>query len=89
MEGQDSGDCTDPTLQGVQEGEPATNRHLHDHLPSRHAKELFEDFLNRLLKLEWIPSSENHVMLRDCDEEVLFIRASSKVLASLTADLVL
>ncbi|PQE05804.1 centromere kinetochore component CENP-T domain-containing protein [Rutstroemia sp. NJR-2017a BVV2] len=50
-------------------GELGTNRHLHDHLPSRHAKELFEDFMNRLLKLEWIPSSEDRMILRECDEE--------------------
>ncbi|KAM3075137.1 hypothetical protein ACMFMG_007406 [Clarireedia jacksonii] len=69
MEGQDSGGCNDPALRGIQSGPQGINRQSHDHLPSRHAKELFEDFMNRLLKLEWIPSSDDRRMLNYRDSE--------------------
>lgn len=70
MEGQDSGRSQDPGVNNFPEGLRSLNRNSHDHLPSRHAKELFEDFTNRILKLQWIPSSEDRRMLSEWDEEV-------------------
>lgn len=70
MEGQDSGRSEDPGVHNFPEGLRSLNLNSHEHLPSRHAKELFEDFTNRLLKLQWIPSSEDRRMLSEWDEEV-------------------
>ncbi|KAM0160359.1 hypothetical protein ACHAPG_003019 [Botrytis cinerea] len=69
MEGQDSGRSEDPGVHNFPEGLRSLNLNSHEHLPSRHAKELFEDFTNRLLKLQWIPSSEDRRMLSEWDEE--------------------
>ncbi|TGO21917.1 hypothetical protein BPAE_0193g00030 [Botrytis paeoniae] len=69
MEGQDSGDSEDPGVYNFSGGLRSRNRNSHEHLPSRHARELFEDFTNRLLKLHWIPSSEDRRMLSEWDEE--------------------
>ncbi|KAF7952457.1 uncharacterized protein EAE97_001954 [Botrytis byssoidea] len=63
MEGQDSGRSEDPGVYNYPGGLQSRNRNSHDHLPSRNAKEVFEYFTNRLLKLEWIPSSEDRRML--------------------------
>ncbi|KAF7925816.1 hypothetical protein EAE99_005851 [Botrytis elliptica] len=69
MEGQDSGESEDPGVHNFPEGLRSRNRNSHDHLPSRHAREVFEDFTNRLLKLQWIPSSEDRKMLSEWDED--------------------
>ncbi|TGO42404.1 hypothetical protein BHYA_0009g00830 [Botrytis hyacinthi] len=69
MEGQDSGRSEDPGVYNYPGGLQSRNRNSHDHLPSRHAREVFEDFTNRLLKLQWIPSSEDRRMLSEWDED--------------------
>ncbi|TGO50866.1 hypothetical protein BCON_0174g00120 [Botryotinia convoluta] len=69
MEGQDSGHSEDSGVYNFPGVLRSRNRNSHDHLPSRHARELFEDFTNRLLKLQWIPSSEDRRMLSEWDEE--------------------
>ncbi|TGO82343.1 hypothetical protein BPOR_0855g00020 [Botrytis porri] len=67
MEGQDSGRSEDPGAYNLHRGLQSRNRNSHDHLPSRHARELFEDFTNRLLKLQWIPSSEDRRVTKISD----------------------
>ncbi|CAD6445529.1 042a63f6-cded-4602-9062-69a9447c7e06 [Sclerotinia trifoliorum] len=67
--GQESGCCEDPGLFGFPERPEGPNRNSHAHLPSRHVKEFFEECTNRLLKLQWIPNSEDRRMLCECGEE--------------------
>jgi hypothetical protein len=58
MEWQDQGSTSDPVFQGqerIDTGPPSRNKNSIEHLPSRPTKELFEDFTNRLITLEWIP----------------------------------
>jgi hypothetical protein len=56
------GGPADPYLHGMKEYDlpprpppHPVNENRFDHYPSRHARELFADFTNRLMKLEWIP----------------------------------
>lgn len=67
--GQESSRCEDPGLSGFPERSEGPNRNSHAHLPSRHAKEFFEYCRNGLLKLQWIPSSEDRKMVYESDEE--------------------
>ncbi|KAF7954583.1 hypothetical protein EAE96_005703 [Botrytis aclada] len=69
MEGQDSGRSEDPGVCNFPRGLRSRNRNSHEHLPSRHARKVFEDFTNKLLKFQWIPSSEDRRMLSEWDQE--------------------
>lgn len=69
MEGQDSGQSTDPKFEAYGYVERPGNRNAIEGMPSRPAKELFEDFMNKLVTLEWVPKGlENPSILYDYGE---------------------
>lgn len=78
MAGQLGDDSSDPFFEearlakGYKRPEKKSkNRNSIDHLPSRPAKEVLEDFMNRLRNLEWIPYSQGYPqIIQDYNEEV-------------------
>jgi len=67
MEGQDSGETTDPVFQNhpSKSMRDPINRNSIEHLPSRPAKDLLEDCMNRLMTLEWIPAGYHNSQKED------------------------
>jgi hypothetical protein len=85
MKLRDQASTADPVFQGqniINTSPPSKNRSSIEHLPSRPAKELFEDSMNRLITLEWIPFNQYapgiiHKGYREYEELKLLIQSYS------------
>ena len=71
------GGPADPYFKGMKEHDlpprpppHPVNEYRFDHYPSRHARELFADFTNRLMTLEWIPIHGRRIIQEDYWEYV-------------------